>query len=70
MADWMILEPRRRLWTRATDMRVSCRKAGTEDSEGGVTITKNMKRNKRKPPRLEPQWQEEKGEPLKETNAK
>lgn len=51
-------------------MRVSCRKGGTEDPEGDVTITKNMKRNKRKPPRLEPQWQEEKGEPLKEPNAK
>lgn len=36
------------------DVRVSSRKVGTEDSKGGVTIMKNMKKkSQRKHPRLE-----------------
>lgn len=52
MADWMILKPRRRFWSRVIDMRVSCIKIGTEDSEGCDTAEEIMTRNKRKAPRM------------------
>ena len=51
-------------------MRVGCTKVGTEDTEGDVIITENMKRSKRKPPRLDSQSQEEKGKVLKEPETK
>lgn len=47
MDDWTVLEPRRRFWTKVIDMRVSCRKVGTEDTEGGVTYTEQEKKQKK-----------------------
>ena len=36
-ADWMVLEPRRRFWTRVLAVRVSPLKEGTEDSDRDET---------------------------------
>lgn len=69
MAGWMILEARRRFWTGVTDVRVSHIKVESEDIEN-ESARESMKRNKKKAPRIELQWQEEKGEALKEPEAK
>lgn len=45
-------------------------KVGPEDNEEDKTARESMTRNRRKLPRIVLQWQEKKGEALRETKAK